>query len=69
VFKHMQRLGVDAIGHKSRSNSMAGNVAKNHAQKFIALRQDYAEVAANSTGGAVIGLNREFVPNQAARRE
>jgi hypothetical protein len=48
---------------------MAGNVAKNHAQKFIALRQDYAEVAANSTGGAVIGLNREFVPNQAARRE
>jgi hypothetical protein len=42
---------------------MSGNVGYDDAERIIALREDYAKVAANSAGWAVVRLHSEVFPN------
>ena len=48
---------------------MPGYIAHDQVQKFVALRENHAEVTAYGTRGAVVGLNGKVAPNQVSRGE
>lgn len=65
----MQGLGVNAVGHECRTNTVSGHVAHEKVEEFVAVREDDTEVTAIGTRGAVVGLDRNIVLHQAARRK
>jgi len=69
VLEFVHGFGVDTVGDESGANAMTRNIADQEAEEIVAVGEDDAEVATDGTGGAVIGLDSDVVPDEAARCE
>ena len=65
----MQGFGVNAVGHERRTYAVPRHVAHKKAKKLVATGENHAEVTANRTSRAVVSLDGDVIPNQAARCE